>query len=95
MAIMVAVPGSVIGHFSNTSAVSHLPMLALNLTAWTSGVVLDATTALQNWASLIKNRALLRRTCTSIINLGRGRIVSTVQLDAYPTHQIALREKRV
>jgi glycosyltransferase involved in cell wall biosynthesis/ABC-type polysaccharide/polyol phosphate export permease len=60
MAIMVAVLGSVIGHLSNTNAVSHLPMLALSLTAWTflNGVVLDATTALQNAASLIKDRAL-------------------------------------
>jgi len=60
MAIMVAVLGSVIGHFSNASAVSRLPMLALSLTAWTflNGVVLDATTALQNSASLIKDRAL-------------------------------------
>jgi ABC-type polysaccharide/polyol phosphate export permease len=35
-------------------------MLALSLTAWTflNGVVLDATTALQNSASLIKDRAL-------------------------------------
>jgi glycosyltransferase involved in cell wall biosynthesis/ABC-type polysaccharide/polyol phosphate export permease len=60
MAIMVAVLGSVIGHLSNTSTISHLPMLALSLTAWTflSGVVLDATTALQSSASLIKDRAL-------------------------------------
>ena len=60
MAIMVAVLGSVIGHLSNTSAVARLPMLALSLTAWTflNGVVLDATTALQNSASLIKDRAL-------------------------------------
>jgi glycosyltransferase involved in cell wall biosynthesis/ABC-type polysaccharide/polyol phosphate export permease len=60
LAIMVAVLGSVIGHFSNASAVSRLPMLALSLTAWTflNGVVLDATTALQNSASLIKDRAL-------------------------------------
>ena len=60
MAIMVAVLGSVIGHFSSTSTISRLPMLALSLTAWTflSGVVLDATTALQNSASLIKDRAL-------------------------------------
>jgi ABC-type polysaccharide/polyol phosphate export permease/glycosyltransferase involved in cell wall biosynthesis len=60
MAIMVAVLGSVIGHLSNTSALSRLPMLALSLTAWTflSGAVLDATTALQNSASLIKDRAL-------------------------------------
>jgi ABC-type polysaccharide/polyol phosphate export permease/glycosyltransferase involved in cell wall biosynthesis len=60
MAIMVAVLGSVIGHLSSTSAISRLPMLALSLTAWTflSGVVLDAATALQNSASLIKDRAL-------------------------------------
>ena len=60
MAIMVAVLGSVIGHLSNTSALSRLPMLALSLTVWTflSGAVLDATTALQNSASLIKDRAL-------------------------------------
>ena len=60
MAIMVAVLGSVIGHLSNASAVARLPMLALSLTAWTflNGVVLDATTALQNSASLIKDRAL-------------------------------------
>ena len=60
MAIMVAVLGSVIGHLSNASAVARLPMLALSLTGWTflSGVVLDATTALQNSASLIKDRAL-------------------------------------
>ncbi|KJC36139.1 glycosyl transferase [Bradyrhizobium sp. LTSP885] len=60
MAIMVAVLGSVIGHFSNASAVARLPMLAASLTAWTflNSVVLDATTALQNSASLIKDRAL-------------------------------------
>lgn len=60
MAIMVAVLGSVIGHLSNASAVSRLPMLAASLTAWTflNGVVLDATTALQGSASLIKDRAL-------------------------------------
>lgn len=60
MAITVAVLGSVIGHFSNGSAVARLPMLALSLTAWTflNGVVLDATTALQNAASLVKDRAL-------------------------------------
>ena len=60
MAIMVAVLGSVVGHLSNASTVSRLPMLALSLTAWTflNGVVLDATTALQNSASLIKDRAL-------------------------------------
>jgi glycosyltransferase involved in cell wall biosynthesis/ABC-type polysaccharide/polyol phosphate export permease len=60
MAIMVAVLGSVIGNFSNNGVVSRLPMLALSLTAWTflNGVVLDATTALQNSASVIKDRAL-------------------------------------
>jgi ABC-type polysaccharide/polyol phosphate export permease/glycosyltransferase involved in cell wall biosynthesis len=60
MAIMVAVLGSVIGHFSGGSTVSRLPMLALSLTAWTflNGAVLDGTTALQGSASLIKDRAL-------------------------------------
>ena len=60
MAVTVAVLGSVIGHLSNSDAVSRLPMLALSLTAWAflNGVVLDATTALQNSASLIKDRAL-------------------------------------
>jgi ABC-type polysaccharide/polyol phosphate export permease len=60
MAIMVAVLGSVIGHLSNASAIARLPMLALSLTAWTflNNVVLDATTALQNSAGLIKDRAL-------------------------------------
>ena len=60
MAIMVAVLGSVIGHFSNAGAVARLPMLAASLTAWTflNSVVLDATTALQGSASLIKDRAL-------------------------------------
>ncbi|MET3838229.1 glycosyltransferase [Bradyrhizobium sp. OAE829] len=60
MAIMVAVLGSVIGHLSNASAVARLPMLAISLTAWTflNNVVLDATTALQNSAGLIKDRAL-------------------------------------
>jgi ABC-type polysaccharide/polyol phosphate export permease len=50
----------VIGHFSNSSALARLPMLALSLTAWTflNGVVLDATTALQGATSLIKDRAL-------------------------------------
>ena len=39
---------------------SRLPMLALSLTAWTflNSVILDATTALQGSASLIKDRAL-------------------------------------
>jgi glycosyltransferase involved in cell wall biosynthesis/ABC-type polysaccharide/polyol phosphate export permease len=60
MAVMVAVLGSVIGHFSAGSTVSRLPMLALSLTAWTflNGVVVDATIALQGSASLIKDRAL-------------------------------------
>ncbi|QPF87860.1 glycosyltransferase [Bradyrhizobium genosp. L] len=60
MAIMVAVLGSVIGHLSNASAMARLPMLAASLTAWTflNSVVLDATTALQGSASLIKDRAL-------------------------------------
>ena len=56
----VGLLGSVIGHFSNASAGSRLPMDALSLTAWTfvSGAVPEATTALQNSASLIKDRAL-------------------------------------
>lgn len=60
LAIMVAVLGSVVGHFSNGNAIAGLPMLALSLTAWTflNSVVLDATTALQSSASLIKDRAL-------------------------------------
>ena len=60
MALMVAVFGSVLSHFSNNGAVANLPMLAASLTAWTflNGVVLDATTALQDAAGLIKDRAL-------------------------------------
>ena len=60
MAIMVGVLGSVIGHFSSQGTLSRLPMLALSLTAWTflNSVVLDATTALQGSAGLIKDRAL-------------------------------------
>lgn len=60
MAIVVAVLGSVIGQMSNTDTAARLPMLALSMTAWTflNGVVLDATTALQNSASLIRDRAL-------------------------------------
>jgi glycosyltransferase involved in cell wall biosynthesis/ABC-type polysaccharide/polyol phosphate export permease len=60
MGITAGVLGSVIGHFSNQGTLSHLPMLALSLTAWTflNSVVLDATTALQGSASLIKDRAL-------------------------------------
>ncbi|QOZ68997.1 glycosyltransferase [Bradyrhizobium arachidis] len=60
MAIVVAVLGSVIGQMSNAGVVSRLPMLALSMTAWTflNSVVLDATTALQNSASMIRDRAL-------------------------------------
>ncbi|KJC51855.1 glycosyltransferase [Bradyrhizobium sp. LTSP857] len=60
MAIVVAVLGSVIGQMSNADMMSHLPMLALSMTAWTflNSVVLDSTTALQNSASLIRDRAL-------------------------------------
>ena len=60
MAIVVAVLGSVIGQMSNADMISRLPMLALSMTAWTflNSVVLDATTALQNSASLIRDRAL-------------------------------------
>ena len=60
MAIVVAVLGSVIGQMSNSDMLARLPMLALSMTAWTflNSVVLDATTALQNSASLIRDRAL-------------------------------------
>ena len=60
LAIVVAVLGSVIGQMSSAGVLSRLPMLALSMTAWTflNGVVLDATTALQNSASLIRDRAL-------------------------------------
>ncbi|MGX4805053.1 glycosyltransferase [Bradyrhizobium guangdongense] len=60
MAIVVAVLGSVIGQMSNGDMLARLPMLALSMTAWTflNSVVLDATTALQNSASLIRDRAL-------------------------------------
>ncbi|WP_426406777.1 glycosyltransferase [Bradyrhizobium ganzhouense] len=60
MAIVVAVLGSVIGQMSNAGMLARLPMLALSMTAWTflNSVVLDATTALQNSASLIRDRAL-------------------------------------
>jgi lipopolysaccharide transport system ATP-binding protein len=40
------------------------------------------------------DQALLRRTCTSIVNLDHGRIVSTAQLGTPPVHQIELHEKR-
>ncbi|MCP3382896.1 glycosyltransferase [Bradyrhizobium sp. CCGUVB4N] len=60
MAIVVAVLGSVIGQMSNADMLARLPMLALSMTAWTflNSVVLDSTTALQNSASLIRDRAL-------------------------------------
>lgn len=60
MAIVVAVLGSVIGQMSNADMMARLPILALSMTAWTflNSVVLDATTALQNSASLIRDRAL-------------------------------------
>ncbi|WP_315833105.1 glycosyltransferase [Bradyrhizobium prioriisuperbiae] len=60
MAVMVMVLGSVIGQMSDTGTAERLPMLAVSLTAWTflSGVVLDATGALQGAGSLIKDRAL-------------------------------------
>ncbi|MBC9876015.1 glycosyltransferase [Bradyrhizobium sp. INPA01-394B] len=60
MAIVVAVLGSVIGQMSNADMLAHLPILAVSMTAWNflNGVVLDATTALQNSASLIRDRAL-------------------------------------
>lgn len=60
MAITVAVLGSVIGGLSGASVSSRLPMLALSMTVWTflNSALLDATTALQNSASLIKDRAL-------------------------------------
>lgn len=60
MAIVVAVLGSVIGQMSSSDMMARLPMLALSMTAWTflNSVVLDATTALQNSASLIRDRAL-------------------------------------
>ncbi|MBR0840335.1 glycosyltransferase [Bradyrhizobium liaoningense] len=60
MALVVAVLGSVIGQMSSDDMLSRLPMLAMSMTAWTflNSVVLDATTALQNSASLIRDRAL-------------------------------------
>ncbi|MGY8662315.1 glycosyltransferase [Bradyrhizobium sp. UFLA05-109] len=60
MAIVVAVLGSVIGQMSNAGVLARLPMLALSMTAWTflNSVVLDATTALQGSAGLIRDRAL-------------------------------------
>jgi lipopolysaccharide transport system ATP-binding protein len=38
------------------------------------------------------DHALLRRTCTSIINLDHGRIASTIALDAPVPHHLELRE---
>lgn len=60
MSITVAVLGSVLGHVSSGDTLGRLPVLAASLTAWMffSGVILDATTALQDSASLIKDRAL-------------------------------------
>jgi lipopolysaccharide transport system ATP-binding protein len=40
------------------------------------------------------DQKLLRRACTSIIHLDRGRIVNTVSLDAHSAYPIDLREKR-
>jgi lipopolysaccharide transport system ATP-binding protein len=40
------------------------------------------------------DHALLRRTCTSIVNLDQGRIVRTTALDTPPVQQLELREKR-
>jgi lipopolysaccharide transport system ATP-binding protein len=40
------------------------------------------------------DRGLLRRTCTSIINFDRGRIVSTVPVEVNRTPQLELLEKR-
>ena len=39
------------------------------------------------------DHALLRRTCTSIVNLDHGRIVNTIRLDPLRVHQFELREK--
>jgi lipopolysaccharide transport system ATP-binding protein len=40
------------------------------------------------------DQALLRRTCTSVINLDQGRIVRTVPLDRYSERPFELEEKR-
>ena len=40
------------------------------------------------------DRPLLRRTCSTIINLDRGRIASTVAVEPPATHALELREKR-
>ncbi|MEY9703853.1 lipopolysaccharide transport system ATP-binding protein [Bradyrhizobium diazoefficiens] len=40
------------------------------------------------------DQPLLRRTCTSIINLDHGRIASTVTVEPPATHSFELREKR-
>jgi lipopolysaccharide transport system ATP-binding protein len=40
------------------------------------------------------DQELLRRACTSIVHLDRGRIVKTVSLDAHSAHPLDLREKR-
>lgn len=40
------------------------------------------------------DQELLRRTCTSIVNLDHGRVVSRVSIDAPSAHSFDLREKR-
>jgi lipopolysaccharide transport system ATP-binding protein len=40
------------------------------------------------------DQALLRRTCTGIINLDQGRIVRTIPVDAYSEYPFELEEKR-
>ncbi len=40
------------------------------------------------------DQELLRRTCTSIVNLDRGRIINTVSLETHSAHPFGLREKR-
>jgi lipopolysaccharide transport system ATP-binding protein len=40
------------------------------------------------------DQELLRRTCTSIVNLARGRIINTVTLETHSAHPFELREKR-
>jgi len=40
------------------------------------------------------DQELLRRTCTSIVNLDRGRIINTVSLETHSAHPFELREKR-
>jgi lipopolysaccharide transport system ATP-binding protein len=40
------------------------------------------------------DQELLRRTCTSIVNLDRGRVVNTVSLESHSPYPFELREKR-